>query len=448
MRLVTLLICIGLSACSNTHSEKFDLIISNVNLIDGNGTPLRRAVNVYIKESRIVKIDEGDILGQGDLIDGTNKYLIPGLIDCHTHPSPYMENFPRFAHYGITSILVTGCSLCTDEYYAKMRELGNQDSLPAPRVFHTSQHFTMEGRHPVKTYTSSNWKPGKTIHLLKDSSQIKSLIKMMADSPIVGIKLTVEDGPFPPFVERIPQEFVDLVAEEASRYDLEVFAHASDNIEFMMALNAGVQNNLHYLEIDLDFESDSTIVKKLQRNGATIFTTFMLKKSWLYPFHPKWVKQLEETKIYALEEIEYLSDPSRKDKAIRILRGRKYMKNDEIPTLTSMLTDQYADLRFLDDNNINIVLGTDTGNDFILPGISLHEEMQIMELGGFTPLEIIKMTTHNAAKMLKQLDSLGTIEVGKYADMILLDRNPLDSISNTLSINRVIKNGHIQQRMN
>ena len=270
----------------------------------------------------------------------------------------------------------------------------------------------------------------------------------MADRPIVGIKLTIEDGPFPPFVERIPQEFVDLVAEEASRYGLEVFAHASDNIEFMMALNAGVQNNLHYLEIDLDFEGDSTIVKKLQRNGANIFTTFMLKKSWLYPFHPKWVKQLAETNIFDPEEIEYLSDPSRQERALRILKGRNYMKNDELPALAGMLTNQFEDLRFLDDNNINVVLGTDTGNDFILPGISLHEEMQIMELGGFTPLEIIKMATYNAAKMLKQSDSLGTIEVGKYADMILLDRNPIDSISNTLSINSVIKNGRVQQRMN
>ena len=124
------------------------------------------------------------------------------------------------------------------------------------------------------------------------------------------------------------------------------------------------------------------------------------------------------------------------------------MKDDEIPTLLSMVRNQMNDLNALQKDNINVALGTDTGNDFILPGISLHEEMQIMELGGFEPLDIIKMATHNAAKMLKQLDSLGTIEEGKYADMILLDRNPLDSISNTLSINRVIKNGYIQKRKN
>jgi len=76
-----------------------------------------------------------------------------------------------------------------------------------------------------------------------------------------------------------------------------------------------------------------------------------------------------------------------------------------------------------------------------------------------TPLRMIKSKKTDSTrpypgswqgrpKMLKELDSLGTIEVGKYADMILLDRNPLDSIKNTLTINRVIKNGRIQERIN
>ena len=95
-----------------------------------------------------------------------------------------------------------------------------------------------------------------------------------------------------------------------------------------------------------------------------------------------------------------------------------------------------------------MVLGTDTGNNFIFPGYSLHEEMQLMELGGIAPIDIIKMTTHNAAKMLKVLNTHGTVEIGKYADMILLDKDPIETISNTLSINRVIKNGKIQKRMN
>ncbi|HNP08733.1 MAG TPA: amidohydrolase family protein, partial [Cyclobacteriaceae bacterium] len=96
---------------------------------------------------------------------------------------------------------------------------------------------------------------------------------------------------------------------------------------------------------------------------------------------------------------------------------------------------------------LNMVLGTDTGNDFNFPGYSLHEEMQLLELGGMEPLEIIKMGTLNAAKMMNSQDSLGSIETGKIANMILLDKNPLEKMSNTLLINTVIKRGAIQKRI-
>lgn len=94
-----------------------------------------------------------------------------------------------------------------------------------------------------------------------------------------------------------------------------------------------------------------------------------------------------------------------------------------------------------------MVLGTDTGNTFIFPGYALHEEMQLMELGGMDPLLIIKLGTLNAAKMMKVDDKLGSIEVGKIADLIVLNENPLASISNTLTIDRVVKNGKIQERI-
>ncbi|TVZ59709.1 imidazolonepropionase-like amidohydrolase [Flavobacteriaceae bacterium MAR_2010_105] len=448
MRLITFLICVCLASCSTKQSEHFDLILSKINLIDGTGNPIQYEVNIYIKGNKIVKIEKGQIEGTANVIDGTDKYLIPGLFDCHTHTADYIEDFPRFTHYGVTSILVTGGSKCTNDFYAEMRAMDNQDSLPAPRVFNTSQHFTMEGKHPVKTYTSNDWIDGQTVFLLKDTLQIKTIVNQVAQYPIVGIKLTIEDGPFPPFVDRMPQDFVNKVVQEAAKNGLEVFVHASDNVEMAMAQQAGVKNYLHYVMIDLDWEKDATIIDGLVKNNASIVTTLMLKKSWLYPLRPDWLERLEQTKIYDLEEIAYLMNPARKGKALGILKARKFMTDDKAPTLLRMITPQMEDLKLLNDNGLNITLGTDTGNDFILPGISLHEEMQIMELGGFTPMEIIKMSTHNAAKMLHQLDDLGTIEVGKYADMILLDHNPLDSIINTLSINKVIKNGRIQRRMN
>ena len=60
------------------------------------------------------------------------------------------------------------------------------DSFPAPRVFHTSQHFTMEGSHPVRTYANSSWVEGKTVFYLRDTLQIEAIVKEVAQYPIAG----------------------------------------------------------------------------------------------------------------------------------------------------------------------------------------------------------------------------------------------------------------------
>jgi imidazolonepropionase-like amidohydrolase len=119
----------------------------------------------------------------------------------------------------------------------------------------------------------------------------------------------------------------------------------------------------------------------------------------------------------------------------------------EESNLSAFMQPQVEDILFLNHAGINMVLGTDTGNDFNFHGYSLHEEMQILESGGIAAMDIIKMGTLSAAKMMHVEDNLGSIEPGKYADLVLLNANPLDAIRNSLHINAVIKNGAIQTRI-
>ncbi|WP_416864775.1 MAG: amidohydrolase family protein [Imperialibacter sp.] len=440
-------VIILLFGCKQKPSNEFDLVISNVNLIDGMGNPIQEGVSIGIKEGKIVAIDTSLVGTEAIRIEGSGKFLIPGLFDCHVHTTDFERDFPRFIHYGVTSIFITGGSLCTNDYYHAMRRQGNQDTVAAPFVFHTSQHFTMEGRHPSKTYKSSNWRDGKSIFYLKDTIQIERLVHEVSQYPIVGIKLTIEDGPAPPFVERMPQSFINKTVKEASKYGFEVFAHVSDNTELEMAINGGIQNLVHFTGININ-PQDSIQLQLLQRfrkRNPYWVTTLMIDKSFLYPIHPEWFRSESMLSEYRNMVNELSPEVVERAKIYVNILMEEYGLNES--SLEALLLPQVEDIRFLYGEGFNMVLGTDTGNDFNFPGYSLHEEMQLLEIGGMEPLDIIKMGTLNAAKMMKAQDSLGSIEVGKIANLILLDKNPLESIRNTLEINKVIKNGVVQKRL-
>lgn len=448
MRTLWATICIFLLlGCDSEFAESYDLVIANVSLIDGVVDKLQAGVSIGIREGKIVEIRAGELTGGKVQVDGTGKYLIPGLFDCHIHTTDYEADFPRFIHYGVTSVFITGGSRCTDEYYAAMRKQGNQDSIPAPIVFHTSRHFTMEGRHPSKTYPSGSWQDGRSIFYLTDTAQISRLVEQVSHSPISGIKLTIEDGPAPPFVDRIPQAFVNQTVREARRYELEVFAHVSDNIELEMAIRAGVQNLVHFTGVDLDLQDEAQLelLDQLFARNPDWITTLSLDKSFLYPLHPEWFHEPAMLPEYQEMEHHLTTWDTRKAQMYQTVLMETF-NSDEL-SLSSFSRPQVEQIKFLQQNGVNMVLGTDTGNRFIFPGYGLHEEMQLLESGGMDRMEILKMGTIHAAKMLHAQDSLGSIEVGKLANFVLLEENPLEDIRHTLEIDQVIKRGVVQRRL-
>ena len=442
-----LILLLVVSGCESEPQETFDLVISNVNVIDGRGTPLKQNMHIGIKDGVIKLIDTLRINQRENNLDATGKYIIPGLFDAHVHTNNYETDFEKFIHFGITSIFIPGGSKASNSYYRAMRTLAAQDSKPAPRVYHTSQHFTMEGRHPVKTYPNGNWVEGETVYYLRDTLQIAQLVAKVAKDSIAGIKLTIEEGPTPPFVTRMPQAFVNKVASEAKKYNLPVFAHVSDNIELRMALEAGINNIIHFTGVDFDPEQEKSLTDSIIKRNISWVTTLMLDKRSVYPLYPKWVEKVEALGVYPKQLTDQLKE------ADAINRARSYMQlagefyKLKEPDITGIITPQVKIIKAFYSKGVNMVLGTDTGNTFIFPGYSLHEEMQLLESGGMAGTDIIRMGTYNAAKMLQVADSLGTLEEGKLADMILLNKNPLQSISNTLTINMVIKNGKVQRRI-
>jgi imidazolonepropionase-like amidohydrolase len=98
--------------------------------------------------------------------------------------------------------------------------------------------------------------------------------------------------------------------------------------------------------------------------------------------------------------------------------------------------------RVLNSYGVTILSGTDIPNFELVPGASLHHELELLVEAGITPLEVIKIATGKGAQALGIEEDVGTIESGKQADMIILSDNPVDDVSNTMKIEAVINNGH------
>lgn len=106
----------------------------------------------------------------------------------------------------------------------------------------------------------------------------------------------------------------------------------------------------------------------------------------------------------------------------------------------------YRDVGEMHAEGVKFLAGTDVGVAFIYPGFSLHDELWFYTRAGLKPMQILRIATHNPAEFFHEESTLGGIAEGQAADLVLLDRNPLDDIRNTQSIHAVIAQGKLYDR--
>jgi hypothetical protein len=97
------------------------------------------------------------------------------------------------------------------------------------------------------------------------------------------------------------------------------------------------------------------------------------------------------------------------------------------------------------DAGVTITAGTDANNPWIVPGHSFHRELELLVEAGIDPLEVVKIATHNGAKVIGLLEETGTVEAGKWADLVLLGADPISDISNSRQIEWVMQSGRIHR---
>jgi len=408
------------------------IVIEGGTLIDGTGASALSGTRILIEDGRIQEIGQrGDlsIPAGARVIEAAGKYIIPGLIDSHVHyDMPWLHRL--YLANGVTTVRDLGGSI---ERLVTLREEISVGNLMAPRMFISGM--------PIN--------PGSVRAMNLGSA--KEMAEKLVEAGVDGIKVT----------GYTTDELRDIV-EVAHAHGLIVYGHTGPKRGnrgpgARLAIEAGLDGIEHALGI-LEDAMDQAVPVPADYDPSDSSHIF---RYWYGRMHTvvnsttvgELVQLMVEEDVYFAPTLnnfmrnfvqrntpEVESDPNLKyipeDEPDRFGRFTEEDRQEWRKTMELMKEATY---KFHEAGGL-LINGTDSPGA-ALPGWSLHQEMELFVEAGLTPMEALLATTLNNAKVLGKEDELGTIEAGKYADLIILDADPLLDISNTQEIHLVIKGG-------
>jgi imidazolonepropionase-like amidohydrolase len=233
------------------------------------------------------------------------------------------------------------------------------------------------------------------------------------------------------------------LARESSRRGMTLVGHAPQELSLAEASNAGMASIEHGETVsnslaNLNSEKRTEQFKTLARNG-TMITPTLTGDYFSKLSTPEAMKAaITDTAGTMDPRNKFISDKLRT--IWQLAYDSRYLNGEQ--DFESFFQGSAMDLREAYKWKVPMLAGTDLGVILVYPGSSLHEEMALMvEKIGMSPTDVLQTATIHPAKFFKMQDSLGTIQAGKLADLILLDANPLSDIRNTRRINAVVLNG-------
>lgn len=415
------------------QSVRADLVISRVRIVHGDGRTTPDAT-VTIAGGRIVAIGrEGEPTSANAAvrIDGTGKTLIPGLIDAHVHVEDW--TLPLFLKYGVTTVR----DLHNDASYVLSLPA---DAFDRPRLIASGA---------LLDEPPSFWKNALPV---TTPTEARAAVRRNVDAGARVIK----------GYTRLQPAMMCAVVAEARARGVPVAAHLGMT-NALEAADCGVTSIEHLTGIADAASSDPATLRNAHRDFLGGWTAFEREWRTLDPIRVERVaRRLIDQRVtivptLALHEAfsrladnDLQQDPALADVPDHVRRvswdPADIMRRahwtpavlaefkQTFPLLQSFVST-YARLGGA------IAAGTDSAQQYVIPGASLHREIELYVNSGLSPAAALKTATTDAAGLLGISDIVGTIGVGKTADLVLLDADPLRDIKATRKIWKVIRKG-------
>jgi imidazolonepropionase-like amidohydrolase len=410
------------------------IAFTGARVIDGTGAAPIEQATIVVTNGRITAIGPSTTVmppAGATVVNAAGKTIIPGLINSHAHidpdisanPGPYRDEMVRrlktYALYGVTSVMTLGFETYDEPegfYLRDTQRLGiGPVATDAPRLY-------AAGR-PIL------FRPGPTGTETADDARIdvQRHVPLRADF----IKLHLDGVP-----ADLKPDVVAAAIDEAHKHNMSTAVHIVYLKDAKLAIERGVDVVAHSVR-DLDIDA-ATLAEMKRRNVALIPTLVRDRSVFIYENLPEFFKDpffLRGLPTYK-REVDLLSDPASQ---------QRMRTNAGIQASKPQLAQGIKNLKPLLDAGIAIAMGSDSGS---IPdrnlgrwiGYNEHAELEMMVQAGMTPMQALVSATSTAARVMK-IDGAGSLQTGKWADLVVLNANPLMDIKNTRQIDSVYIGG-------
>jgi imidazolonepropionase-like amidohydrolase len=387
-------------------------------LIDVTGKAATPNAVVLIDGDRIVaagprattKIPDG-----AKIVDVTGKFLLPGLWDMHAHL--YQSEFgPTYLAAGITTVRDVGNDM---EFGTALRDAAKEKRGLGPRMLLAGY---IDGKNDGHSFDVQ----------VETPEEARAAVQHYKDAGYEQLKIR----------DNVKLETLKVICAEAHRLGMTVTGHVPEGMNALQAVEAGMDQlaHLNYVEsgffpkrdrnnppvtINLNAPNVTNALKFFKEHGTVIDPTDAVLELMLRPLNVP-IESFEPgvTKVPAELKVQI----NKKGESADMAEGLR-MVVDVLLKITGALHKA----------GVPIVAGTDVG----VPGHTLHRELELYVKAGLTPLEAIQAATIVPARVMKLDGEVGAIEVGKRADLIIVDANPLDNISNIRKLRFVVTQGRL-----
>lgn len=462
------LLALGGAAARAQSAVGGEMVVKDISVVDTHTGTVQAGMNVTIQGGRIVKVSRDKVSAKGSsrVIDGKGKFLVPGFWEMHGHPidSPDRAN-------NLTLMLANGIT--------GVRQMSGSDALLAERRAGTLM--------PAADVPELLAMPGSI--LLRGNAGTIPQANAEVD------KQKAEGADFIKTID-VPVPVFFAALDEAHKDGLIYDGHLSPGVDAVKASAAGMNVMEHLGPQELILLSCSTDEAAIRQAAAQRAQAApppagapQMALSKAGTTNPTLLRALADPSSFG--RVQHILDTYSESKCREVAKGFAAHKTWQVPTLIRLRTAEFGDdplysedpnlvyvgaetrqlwagvktqfsakitaenkatlkqfyaaqlklAKLFSDEGVPMLAGSDFGGMWLVAGFSLHQEFDQLHDAGIAPLKILQMTTLDAAKFMGRENTDGSVEVGKNANLVLLDGNPMESVGNLHKVSGVVHGG-------